>query len=64
MHEISIAESIVEIAEARARGQRAVSIEIIKIRLGKFTNIVREALEFAFEIARQGTMAEHAQLDV
>jgi len=57
-------QSIVEIAEARARGQNAVSIQLIKIRLGEFTNIVREALEFAFEVARQGTIAERAQLHI
>jgi hydrogenase nickel incorporation protein HypA/HybF len=63
MHEISIAQNIIEIAQASARAQNAVSIQLIKIRLGDFTNIVREALEFAFEIAREGTMAEHAELD-
>jgi hypothetical protein len=57
MHEISIAESIVEIAEARARGQNAVSIQVVKIRPGEFTNIVREALEFAFPKRRHHRVA-------
>jgi hydrogenase nickel incorporation protein HypA/HybF len=64
MHEISIAESILEIAEKQARAQNARSIQLIKLRLGQFTTIVREALEFAFEIARQGTMAEDARLEI
>jgi hydrogenase nickel incorporation protein HypA/HybF len=64
MHEISIAESIVGIAEARARDRDALSVRVIGIRLGEFTNIVREALEFAFEIAREGTMADRARLDI
>jgi hydrogenase nickel incorporation protein HypA/HybF len=64
MHEISIAESILEIAEQQARVQDARSIQLIKLRLGEFTTIVREALEFAFEIARQGTLAEHARLEI
>jgi len=64
MHEISIAESIVGIAEARARDQNALSVQLIRMRLGEFTNIVPEALEFAFEIARQGTIAERAQLEI
>jgi hydrogenase nickel incorporation protein HypA/HybF len=34
------------------------------LRLGEFTTIVREALEFAFEIARQGTLAEYALLEI
>jgi hydrogenase nickel incorporation protein HypA/HybF len=64
MHEISIAISIVEIAEANARKQGAVQIQLVKIRLGEFTTIVREALEFAFEIARQDTLAAHAELEI
>jgi hydrogenase nickel incorporation protein HypA/HybF len=64
MHEISIVESILDIAEAKARDQDSSSIRVIKIRLGEFTTIVREALEFSFDIARQGTLAEHAILEI
>jgi hydrogenase nickel incorporation protein HypA/HybF len=64
MHELSIAQSIIEIAEAKAREEDSPSIQIIKIRLGEFTTIVREALEFAFEAARQETLAENARLEI
>jgi len=64
MHEISIAESIVEIAEAKAREQDACSIQVIKLRLGTFTTIVPDALQFAFEICREGTLARDARLDI
>jgi hydrogenase nickel incorporation protein HypA/HybF len=64
MHEISIAESIVELAERNAREQDGHSIQLIKLRLGEFTTIVSEALQFAFEIARQGTMAAQAVLEI
>jgi hydrogenase nickel incorporation protein HypA/HybF len=64
MHELSIAASILDIAEARAREHNAASIQVIRIRLGQFANIAREALEFAFEIARQGTLAQNAQLEI
>ncbi|SNS71120.1 hydrogenase nickel incorporation protein HypA/HybF [Granulicella rosea] len=64
MHEISIAESIVQIAEAKAREQYARSIQVIGLRLGTFTTIVPDALQFAFEIARQGTLARDARLDI
>jgi len=64
MHEISIAESIVQIAEAKAREQNARSVQIIKLRLGTFTTIVADALQFAFEIARQGTLSRDARLDI
>jgi len=64
MHEISIAESIVQIAEAKAREQNARSIQVIKLRLGTFTTIVPDALQFAFEICREGTLARDARLEI
>jgi len=64
MHEISIAQDIIEIAEAKAREENSPCIQVIKIRLGEFTTIVREALEFAFEIARRETLAENARLEI
>jgi hydrogenase nickel incorporation protein HypA/HybF len=64
MHEISIAENILRIAEAKAREQNARSIQLIKLRLGTFTTIVEEALQFAFEVCRQGTLAAQARLEI
>ena len=56
--------SISQIAEAKAREQNARSIQVIKLRLGTFTTIVPEALQFAFEIVRQGTLSRAARLDI
>ncbi|WP_263379446.1 hydrogenase maturation nickel metallochaperone HypA/HybF [Granulicella paludicola] len=64
MHEIAIAESIVQIAEEKARSQNARSVRVVKLRLGTFTTIVAEALQFAFEIAQQGTSCSEAQLEI
>jgi hydrogenase nickel incorporation protein HypA/HybF len=64
MHEISIALNIIEIAEAKARERNSPCIQTIKIRLGEFTTVVREALEFAFEVARRDTLAENARLEI
>jgi hydrogenase nickel incorporation protein HypA/HybF len=64
MHEISIIESVLEIAEEEARRAGASSIKLIKLRVGEFAAIAREALEFAFDVARQGTLAENARLAI
>ncbi|MBZ5594618.1 MAG: hydrogenase maturation nickel metallochaperone HypA [Acidobacteriia bacterium] len=64
MHELSIAESILDIAAAEAATHHAAAVTTIKVRLGNFTGVVREALEFAFEIARQGTVAASATLEI
>jgi hydrogenase nickel incorporation protein HypA/HybF len=64
LHELSIAESILDIATAEAVKHDASAVTAIKLRLGEFTGVVREALEFAFEIARQGTVAQRAVLEI
>src|SRR4030095_13951928 len=55
---------MIEIAEANARQQNCLSIQTIKIRLGEFTTIVPDALDFAFEVARRGTLAHDARLEI
>jgi hydrogenase nickel incorporation protein HypA/HybF len=64
VHELSIAESILEIATGEAANHRDAVVTAIKIRLGDFTGVVREALEFAFEIVRRGTVAANAVLEI
>jgi len=64
MHEISVVQSIIDIAEANARRQNSNWIQTIKIQLGEFTTIVPDALEFAFEVARRGTLAQDATLKI
>jgi hydrogenase nickel incorporation protein HypA/HybF len=64
MHELSIALSIIEIAEeqlARHRGRR---IHAIHLRLGSSAGVVREALDFSFGLACEGTSAAGSQLIV
>jgi hydrogenase nickel insertion protein HypA len=64
MDETSIIESILDVAEEKARGANSPSIQVIKLRIGQFTAVAREALDFALEVTRQGTLEEHARLDL
>ncbi len=64
MHELSIAQDIIELAEAKARERNSPAIQKIKVRLGEFTTVAKEALEFAFEAARTGTLAAGAELEI
>jgi len=63
MHELSIAESIIDLAAEEAK-KRNTSVVTVKLRLGEFTGVAREALEFGFEIAKRGTLAERAVLEI
>ena len=64
MHEVAIARNIIEIAENEARKHGASSIRTIKLRVGEFRGVVKEALEFAFCALGADTMAAGAELEV
>jgi hydrogenase nickel incorporation protein HypA/HybF len=64
MHELSIAYSIIDIAESEARKANAKSIKSIELEIGKLAGIEYESLEFALQAAIQSTMLEHATIEV
>lgn len=64
MHELALAQSILEIGEEEARKRPTAGIRRIRVRLGEFTGVVPEALEFSFQVAKQGTLAENAELEI
>lgn len=64
MHEASIVQSIIEIAETEARRHGASAISRIKLRIGEFRGVAGEALEFSFMVLRSGTLAAEAVLEV
>jgi hydrogenase nickel incorporation protein HypA/HybF len=59
MHELAIAESIVDIAVRHARGRPVVRVEVA---VGHLRQVVPSALAFAFELVAQGTPVEGAEL--
>ena len=59
MHELAIAESIVDIAVRHARG-RAVSR--VEVAVGHLRQVVPSALAFAFELVARGTSLDGAEL--
>ena len=64
MHELSIALNILELAEtARHQGGHG-RIEKIRVRVGQASGVLADALQFSFEVAREGTAAAGAVLDI
>ena len=61
---MGITQQILAQAFTAAEAEGAVRINEIKISVGVLTEIVGTALEFAFEVLRQDTMASEASLDV
>ena len=64
MHEFSIVQSIIEIAESTAREHRAEHISSVEVEIGQAAGVVQEALEFAWESAITDTLLEQAALVV
>lgn len=64
MHEVSLMEQTLEIAIDRARSQNSTQIHRLKMRIGELSGVVPEALNFAFDVVTQGTIAEGAKLEI
>lgn len=62
MHELAIAMDIVDVAEARCGGARR--IVKVTVEIGDRAFVVRDALEFCWRAATEGTAAEGAALDI
>ncbi|MDR1763367.1 MAG: hydrogenase maturation nickel metallochaperone HypA [Dysgonamonadaceae bacterium] len=62
MHELSIAQSIVEIAEQQAQSRNASEIEEVELEIGALAGIEISSLEFALETCVKGTMLENARI--
>src|SRR5271170_6402857 len=61
MHELSIAMSILDIAQEEAE-RRGVRIDAVYLELGPLSGVVAEALLFSYEMACSGTSLEGSRL--
>lgn len=64
MHELSIALSIVELAEEESGRRGGVPIKAVHLRLGLLSGVVKDALFASFEMACENTALEGSQLVV
>jgi hydrogenase nickel incorporation protein HypA/HybF len=61
MHELSIAEAIVDVATRHAAGRRVVKVEV---KVGHLRQVVPDSLRFAFELVARGTALDGAELAI
>lgn len=62
MHEMSIAESIIDIVSETLNGQQQQKLLSVTVRIGELTAVVPESLQFCFEMSLENTPFEGAQL--
>jgi len=64
LHEMGIAQAILEHALAAAQSNGITRIAKLQLKIGVFSGVVDDALRFSFEVASQETKAEGAVLEV
>lgn len=64
MHEMSLAEGIVQIVESTARANEARAVRAVWLELGALSHVEQEALRFSFDVVKRGTVAADARLEV
>jgi hydrogenase nickel incorporation protein HypA/HybF len=61
LHELAIADSVVQIASRHADGRRVTKVYL---KVGHLRQVVPSALAFGFELVAQGTRVEGAELEM
>ena len=64
MHELGIAQSIVEIAEKNARLQDATRVLAVTVQVGALSGVMAESLEFCFEACCKDTLLDGSELKI
>jgi hydrogenase nickel incorporation protein HypA/HybF len=62
MHELSIALSILDLADEEAKRRGGVRVLGIHLKLGPLSGVVKEALLSAYELARESSATPQAEL--
>jgi hydrogenase nickel incorporation protein HypA/HybF len=61
MHELALADAIVEICREHAGGR---SVTKVEVKIGFLRQVVPDSLAFAFELVASGTELDGAQLEI
>ncbi len=64
MHEAALMHRVLEEVERHARMQTQGRVRVVRLRVGRLSGVVPDALEFAFAALKRGTLAEEAHLDI
>lgn len=64
MHELSIALSLIELADETLREYPGERVMTVHLKIGHLSGVVPDALRAAFELAREGTRLSEAVLNI
>jgi hydrogenase nickel incorporation protein HypA/HybF len=64
MHELSVAQRLVELVGETLEGERPARVRSVRLRLGPLSGVVAQALRFAYDEAAAGTVLEGSALEI
>lgn len=64
MHEMSLAEGVLQLVEDTARREGAARVKTVVLEIGRLSSVEPEALKFCFEAVTRGSLADGAALEI
>jgi len=64
MHEMSLAESVLQIIEDAASKQGFTRVKTVWLEIGQLACVEHESLRFCFDVVMNGSIAEQARLEI
>lgn len=65
MHELALLQAVVDLLRKQAADHHIISVQKVKLVIGKMTMVMPDALEMAFSLYRQDPLfSQDAQLDI
>ena len=64
MHEMSLAENVLQIIEDAANEQRFIHVKTVWLEIGQLSCVEPDALRFHFEVVTRDSLAHQAQLEI
>ncbi len=64
MHEMSVAQNILEIVREHVSAEEEYKIKTIRLKIGELAGIVPDSLLFCFDAVKNGSSLHNASLDV
>lgn len=64
MHEMSLAENIVQLINDAARDQQFTRVKTIWLEIGQLACVEKESLRFCFDVVAQDSIAQQARLEI
>ena len=64
MHEMSLAEGVLQLVEETARREGAKRVKLVVLEIGRMSSVQPEALTFCFDVVTRNSVLEGAALEI